>query len=130
MQADTAFGAEDHVILRKRRGSPEASIQRAIIGALRWHGIMAVHVPNGGKRTTAAGRRLKSEGMRAGFPDLACYSRDGQHGLMEVKAARGVLSDDQHDCIEELVLRGVKVAVVRSIDDALAAVRAWGWVRP
>lgn len=103
----------------------EAGIQRAIVDALRWRGIMVVHVPNAGLRSVVAGRRLKSEGMRPGFPDLLVYGAGGQHMLMEVKAAKGRVSDAQHECIAELQRRGVHVAVVRSIDDALAAVAEW-----
>lgn len=103
----------------------EAGIQIAIIDALRWRGIMAVHIANEGRRSVVAGRRLKQQGMRPGFPDLALYGPGGRHMLMEVKAPKGRVSEAQAECIAELQARGVHVAVVRSIDDALAAVAEW-----
>jgi hypothetical protein len=106
----------------------EAQIQRSIIDTLRMRGVMAVHVPNAGKRSVIAGRRLKGEGMRPGFPDLLVFgnSRD-EIMVMEVKAAKGSLSDNQRECIAELERRGVPVAVVRSVEEAIAAIHAAGW---
>jgi len=110
----------------KRRARPEAAIQRAIIDRLRWHGILCVHVANEGRRTTREGRRLKGEGMRPGFPDLACYQH-GKHALLEVKAPNGRLSDNQRVTHAELGRHGFLVAVVTSQDEAVEALRASGF---
>lgn len=49
-------------------------------------------IPNGGKRDIATARKLKAEGVRAGYPDLALdVARGGWHGWrceMKVKAGR------------------------------------------
>jgi hypothetical protein len=146
MVASAMFGEEDGALLPctcgphgscartcrnrpRKRGNPEAQIQRAVIDALRWHGILAVHNANEGKRSVIAGRVMKQNGLRPGWPDLGCYGRnEGEHGLMEVKADTGRLSPAQVECHDELRRRHVRIAVVRSVDDAIAAVRGWGWI--
>ena len=114
-----------------RRPVPsEAQVQRAIIDALRLRGIYAVHIPNAGKRSVVAGRRLRGEGMAKGFPDLAVYGPHGRHALLEVKRpgyAPSAVSDDQLAVHERLRGLGAAVAIVTSIDDALAALRDAGW---
>lgn len=134
--ADLLMGSEalDMPARRKRTRKPpapkEATVQRSIIDWCRWRDIYAVHVPNAGKRSRIAGKRLKGEGMRTGFPDLALYARDGRHALLEVKRpgySPSDVSDAQRDVHDNLRARGVVVAIVTSIDDAQAALRAAGW---
>lgn len=112
---------------RKRRASPEAQIQRAIIDRLRFHGVLCVHVPNAGKRSAVSGRRLKGEGMRPGFPDLLCIQR-GRAWFLEVKAPRGRLSSAQVECHAELGRHAFPPTVVTSQDEAVEALRAAGFV--
>ena len=111
---------------RKRRAAPEAAIQKAIIDRLRWHGVMCIHVPNAGKRSAIAGRRIKAEGLRPGFPDLVAL-QGGRAAFLEVKAPKGRLSPAQVECHAELARQGFDVAVVTSQDEALAALRARGF---
>jgi hypothetical protein len=111
---------------RKRRGNPEALIQKAIIDRLRWAGILAVHIPNEGRRDPRTGQRLKGEGMRPGFPDLACYQH-GRHALLEVKAPRGRTSDAQIEMHAELARHAFTVAIVTSQDEAVEALRERGF---
>jgi hypothetical protein len=110
----------------KKRAAPEAAIQRAIIDRLQWLGVLCVHIPNAGKRSVVAGRRLKAEGMRPGWPDLACYQH-GKHALLEVKAPKGRLSPAQHACHAELGRHAFMVAVVTSQDEAVEALRERGF---
>lgn len=127
--ASALLGDEDDAILRtsrKRRGNPEAVIQRAIIDRLRWHGCMVVSVPNEARRSIANGRRMKAQGLRPGFPDLLVY-RAGRHALLEVKAPQGRLSPAQAETHSELHRQGIAVFVVRSQDEAVAALRGEGW---
>lgn len=121
--AEVSDGA---ALVKAPRGRPEAAIQRAIIDRLRWAGILAIHIPNEGKRTAITGRRLKGEGMRPGFPDLICYQH-GHHALLEVKAPKGRTSDAQRECHAELGRHGFTVAVVTSQDEAVEALRARGF---
>ena len=84
------------------------------------------------KRSPVAGRRLKQEGMVPGTLDLIVWPSKGpgrgQSGWMEVKAEDGRLSDAQKREIATLEEDGQRWALVRSIDDALAALREWGWL--
>jgi hypothetical protein len=135
--ADLLLGREplDTAIPRKRQraakapAASERAIQIAIRDALRWHGIRSRHVPNGGKRSVVAGRRLRQEGMVAGFPDLIVWVPGGRIGFLEIKAAKGRVSEAQEREIAQLREDGFPAEVVRSVDEALAAVRKWGWLR-
>lgn len=132
------MGDEPLAIPVRKRATPrktpppqEAAVQRAIIDRLRFCGVLAVHVPNEGKRSVMAGLRLKGEGLRPGWPDLLCYSSDGKHALLEVKRPGwrpSDVSENQRACHAELRRRGHLVAVVASQDEAVAVLRGAGWV--
>lgn len=108
--------------------APERGIQIAIKNHLMFYGIVCVAVPNAGKRSIVSARLMKAEGMHTGFPDLVVLGKQGRAGFLEVKAADGRLSDAQIDCHAMLRRLGHHIEVVRSQDEAMAAVRAWGWV--
>lgn len=109
-----------------KRGRPEATIQRAILARLRLAGVLAVHIPNGGRRSAVTGRHLKADGMRPGFPDLICYQH-GRHALLEVKAPGGRLSPAQREMHGELGRHAFPVAVVTSQEEAVEALRERGF---
>lgn len=115
----------------------EDAIHIAIRAALVLHGIRSRHAANDGKRSIASAMRLKRLGMVAGDPDLRVWKprepalRHMQAplvGFLEVKAATGKLTPAQREEIELLKADGFPVAVVRSVDEALAALREWGWI--
>lgn len=116
----------------------ELETQVAIVMTLRALGYMVVHVPNGAHLAggdvvrSIQAKKLIRMGMVKGFPDLVVIGRDrgagrGQVGFMEVKSRVGKMSGDQVTVSDELVRRGVKWALVRSVDDALRVVEEWGW---
>jgi hypothetical protein len=121
------WGGENFAKPRARRGAPEAQIQRAIVDRLRWLGVLAVAVPNEGKRTAVTGRALKGNGLRPGFPDLICMQA-GRVAFLEVKAPAGVVSGPQAAMHAELERQGMRVAVVRSQEEAVASLKRWGFV--
>jgi len=107
----------------------EAQIQRAIMARLQFLGVLAVHIPNEGKRSARAGQRLKGEGMRPGWPDIAAY-QNGRHALLEVKRPGyrpSAVSDSQKDCHALLDEHGFPVAIVTSQDEAIDALRIAGF---
>lgn len=76
-------------------------------------------IPNGGARTAITGAMLKDEGVTAGVPDLLlCKARGEHHGLfIEMKTAKGVLSESQRQMHEDLRSQGYKVEVCRCFDE-------------
>lgn len=76
------------------------------------------HIPNGGTRNKREAVRLKREGVRAGYPDLALdYPSCGKHGLrIELKRTKGYsIQPEQKDWI------------IRLNNAGYAAVFCYGW---
>lgn len=111
------------------RRSPERAIQSAIRQRLILHGVVCIAIPNAARRSPALAAAMRAEGMMAGAPDLICVGDGGKVGWLEVKAAKGRTSDAQDDMHDLLRRKGHHVAVVRSQDEAVAALREWGMVR-
>ena len=121
-------GMTDRDLARpKRKAQPEAAIQRAIIARLRMSGIVCYHSQNAAKRSVNGGRRVKQDGMITGWPDLTVVGREGLVAFLEVKAPGGKLSPAQSEIGDMLARMGQNVAVVRSQDEAVAALKEWGW---
>lgn len=78
------------------------------------------HVPNGGQRHAAVAAKLRSQGVKAGVPDLCLpVPRFGAHGLwIEMKTEIGRVSAAQTDWITFLRSAGYRVEVCRSFDEA------------
>lgn len=109
------------------RARPEAAIQRAIKQRLVLSGIVCAAVPNEARRSVVAGRAMKATGLLPGFPDLIAMQAPGRVAFLEVKAPKGRVSDAQAECHALLERLGHNVAVVRSQDEAVAALQAWGF---
>jgi hypothetical protein len=113
----------------------EREIQRSILAALRTIGLRVVHIPNGAHLSGDAGQRFRQwgallgDGAVPGFPDLLVMTRDGRAGFLEVKRAGGKPDERQLACHAAIIADGFPLAVVRSVDDALAAVTAWGFAK-
>jgi hypothetical protein len=120
-----------------RRNRAEEIIQGHIVTWLRYleHAGRLAAVwfacPNGGARSVIEARIFKGQGVRPGVADLV-FTWDQQRGssYMEVKTADGKLSQSQVEFQADCERRGIPYAVVRSIDEAQAAVNGWGLVRP
>jgi hypothetical protein len=115
----------------RRRQQPEAQLQRALIGHLRWRAPLDcwwTHIPNGGARTPIEGAILKGLGTRPGAPDLLIVSA-GRPIFIECKVPGRKLSAAQVECHEALTRAGAVIATVNNIDDALAFLRRLGVLR-
>ena len=111
----------------KRRGTPEADLQRAVVTALRFalpKGAIIHHCAN---EVTEAGPRgakrqaiLTGMGIHPGFSDLMilCESRVL---FLELKSVKGRLSPAQEAFRDAVKAQGFGWALVRSLDDALGA---------
>jgi len=84
-------------------------------------------IANGGHRHISVARRLKSEGVLAGVPDLLlCVARGGFHGLfLEMKTKDGRLSKEQKERGDSFRDEGYQVVVVRGCLEAMAAIEEY-----
>lgn len=87
--------------------------------------------PNGGSRNAIEAANLKKEGVRAGVPDLfIAYAQrsltSDKHfscGLfIEMKSAKGKLSDSQIDIMNKLSAEGYQCEVCYSVDEAIKVI--------
>lgn len=114
---------------------PETALQREIRHTLASVGFASVHVPNGavlsGDKLKRARQMnsLKADGLYPGFPDLIVYGNGQRIGHIEVKTATGKVQDTQVKCRVWLEGMGHHYAICRSKDDALAALKQWGWLK-
>lgn len=101
-----------------KRSNPERGVQRSI---LQWLArtlpeAIVFAVPNGGRRDAITGAILKSEGVRAGAPDLVVCHR-GRIAFLEVKAPKGSLSEAQKQFRDNCAEHLIPYAVVRGVGD-------------
>ena len=120
----------------KRRGTPEADLQRAVVTALRFalpKGAIIHHCAN---EVTEAGPRgakrqaiLTGMGIHPGFSDLMIPC-EGRVLFLELKSVKGRLSPAQEAFRDAVTAQGVGWALVRSFDDALGALADHGHTTP
>lgn len=109
----------------------EAQIQRAIFQHYRLRGadgVFAFAVPNGGFRLPREARLLKFTGVVAGVPDTI-WLRQGRMYALELKAARGRVSDAQARVLEAMEHCGAVVEVAYGLDAALTWLERHGLLR-
>ncbi|MFK4047258.1 VRR-NUC domain-containing protein [Roseomonas mucosa] len=118
----------------KSRGARETGkggVHRAVVALVRraYPQAEVIHLENEtfGRLAPAQVAAKIADGMRRGAPDLITAWPGERVVWLEVKREKGgVISDAQRDCHARLRRMGFHVAVVRSIDDAVAAFRAAG----
>jgi len=116
----------------KRRGTPEADIQRQIVDTLRMvlprgsivhHSANEVGFSGHGARLRQA--MLVGMGVHPGFADLIVLA-EGRAVFLEIKSKAGRLSQAQKEFRDTVQAQGFGWALVRSTDDALVALAALG----
>ena len=117
----------------KRRGTPEADLQRAVVVALRFalpKGAIIHHCVN---EVTEAGPRgakrqaiLVGMGVHTGFADLIVLC-EGRVLFLELKSFKGRLSPAQEAFRDAMLAQGFGWALVRSLEDALGALADHGF---
>ena len=117
----------------KRRGTPEADLQRSVVTALRFalpKGAIIHHCAN---EVTEAGPRgakrqaiLVGMGVHPGFADLMVLCA-GQILFLELKSLKGRLSPAQAEFRDSVMGQSFGWALVRSVDDALGALADHGF---
>jgi len=117
----------------KRRGTPEADLQRAVVTALRFALPKTAIIHHCANEVTEPGPRgakrqaiLVGMGVHAGFADLMVL-RDGRVLLLELKSLKGKLSPAQEAFRDAVLAQGFGWALVRTLDDALGALADQGF---
>lgn len=111
-----------------RRNQPEYTFHCQVVQLLRLclggHALF-FHIPNGGKRFLREAARLKAMGVMPGCPDIALLD-GGQIFFIELKSAKGSVTEAQRECHKALGRAGSPVAVVRTPEELLATLKGWG----
>lgn len=110
------------------RQREEAALQRSIVQFARWalpNNALQFAVPNGGLRSKRVAAQLAAEGVKAGVPDLFVMHACGALGI-EVKIKNTYPSAVQKQMHQKLALCGIDTVIVRSLDEWIAAVEAFG----
>jgi hypothetical protein len=110
----------------------EHLIQRSILQYLRLKAkpeIFYFSVPNGGLRHRRVAQKLKAEGLRPGVADLCFMLPGGRCAWLELKTAKGRLSDAQTGFMTRCHELGHLWAVARSLDGAIPHFEEWGVLR-
>ena len=103
-----------------KRKHLESKLQTACVRWFRhqYPNYLLFAIPNGGVRNKAIGGIMKSEGMTAGIPDLfLAHANFFHYGLfIEMKSAKGKLSESQKNVIDKLQLVGYHVEICNSFE--------------
>lgn len=95
------------------------------------------HVPNGGARNVVVGKKLKTQGVKAGVPDVLIFRlskkvlRSGYNGVaVEMKRQNMKPSDvkpDQKEWLKHLQENGWLTYVASGAGDAIEWLKSWGY---
>lgn len=96
----------------------------------RWHTVEVSNQASGGAAINRQ-KKLKAKGVRTGWPDILIMARGGYVTntkliFLEVKSAKGKLSDKQEALHIELREDGHYVFVVRSVDEVKSILKELG----
>ena len=117
----------------KRRGTPEADLQRTVVTALRFALPKGAIIHHSANEVTEAGPRgakqqaiLVGMGVHPGSADLIILC-DGKVLFLELKSLKGRLRTTQEAFRDAVLAQGFGWALVRSLDDALGALADHGF---
>ena len=117
----------------KRRGTPEADLQRSVVTALKFALPKTAIIHHCANEVTEPGPRgakrqaiLVGMGVHPGFADLMVLC-DSRVLFLELKSLKGRLSPNQEAFRDTVLAQGFGWALVRSLDDALGALADHGF---
>jgi hypothetical protein len=118
--------APQQILARVSRPN-ETTIQIDLVRWLRlvMPSALVWHPANGGWRKPLEAARFQRMGVLPGIPDVIVWTEDGRTITFEVKTPKGRRSPDQIAVHEWMTRSGLRIATVRGIDDARAALAAW-----
>ena len=81
-------------------------------------------IPNGGHRFIGVAKKLKSEGVQAGVPDVCLAHPVGEYSafFIEMKFGKNKTQANQKDWIDRLTQAGYKCSVCYSFEEAQAEI--------
>lgn len=105
----------------------ETDIQIALVDWCSLKGLPVWHTPNGGKRSITEAKRFQRLGVKAGVPDLFIpLQRKGFGGMfLEVKSAKGRLSESQKFWVGYLAAQGYHVKTCHSVDEGIRLIEEY-----
>lgn len=107
---------------RKDGGITEYQLQCEVVKWLRGEELCFTCGQEGFHKTAGARQKAHEQGMEAGQPDLTIFLEGGKTLFIELKIAKGSLSQSQKDRHEVLKEKGFEVMVVKT-DCHMEAVR-------
>jgi hypothetical protein len=87
-------------------------------------------IPNQGNRHIMNATKMKAEGVRSGVADLCFMLPAGRVAWLEMKTAKGALSETQKAFRDRALALGHHWALARSVDEAIEHLTAWGVMKP
>lgn len=100
--------------------TPEKSIQRAILDYLRVKGYLCKRNNAGMMFSTYKGKTRAIKIGESGWPDIEGLTKEGKYFGIEVKARKGVLSDNQKRVGEQILGTGGIWFVARTVDEVIS----------
>jgi len=101
----------------KKPEIPEKAIQKTILEGLAWRKLWAFRLNSGGTRFQGKGKEYFVRFGFPGCPDIVVLLPDGRTLWIEVKSAKGVLSQPQKDFKKKCDERGIPHLIAHSWDD-------------
>lgn len=124
---------------QKKRQHPERDLQKQIVGFINRfvQNVVVAAVTNEEQARSKDpeararfGAARRAAGVLSGFPDLTVWLPNGRVILWELKSDKGRLSTAQHLVQARLSELGHPVQVIRSLEEALAALAQAGVAMP
>lgn len=112
---------------KRRMKRPEEALQRQVAAYLNaaYPGLTWWHTANGMGRSRAEAGILKAMGVKAGVPDLTIIMPTGSAAFIELKAAKGRLSESQKAFRDGVQACGCFWAECRSLAEVAGTLDAW-----
>ena len=110
----------------------ESVLHCAVANTLRDHALPEwqwTHVPSGELRNMRTAVKLKRMGVRRGWPDFILLPPTGRLHCLELKRQGAPLTEEQEAFQLWSIRFGVPHSVAFTLDEALAALDAWGALR-